>query len=624
MKISKKWLSAILSSAILISSSFVCVSVVNASTESAKNIKAIDLGNCNGDSVLDICDLVTLSESSDATTGIDVDGLKKKLLNWDVESTPFTTTVVENPSVKAETFKELKYRSLSKNTHLSVGTEGTDKILTFNRKYTDEELSKIPWAGGGIQLRTDDGEYYKLKPSTSYQVKFDYRVESYSEASDKEFKDLSLMVAVSEDEEGTFTNARSVTARDLDAVTFAHKANEPATSGDYAAVGAKIKAGEVDNNWHSVTAEFTTKETLTTTSGTFDNLTLSIISNKPNAGDIKVSFKNISIAPDDSKHIDSVSSTGSNKANKANDTGDWNRTMYTYSGYSVNDPYAYGFFELKNNSNVYTLQSSNTYRVRLSYKIDDCTLANNDKIRIALMAYSGQNWTGTIKDVSTGTKNTVTSLSDLFTAIDKNDENSKLIPQITATAVSDGWKDFDMEFTTKESLQYGTGANAYTADKLGIMVFAGDLKGSTSKTGTKVSFKNISVENVTEKDDNAIIATPSADGKNVTFAFNTYNNKDGKVYWKGNCCAVSETGFYIGTAAGNFKGTDNMMDIYITEPAKFESPNANYLVNTVSDTFTMPESGYIYLKGYISVNGSKEYTDTYIYDIAEKKLSKMS
>ena len=617
MKISKKWLSAILSLAILISSSFVCFSVVNASGETAKDITAIDLGNCNGDKVLDICDLVTLYTNSNATDKIDVNDLKKKLLDWDVVSENLETEGVATPAAKAETFNNLRYRSLSGDSHVSVGKDGTDKILTFSRNYADANT----WRGGGIQLRTDDGEYYKLKPSTSYQVKFDYRVESYSEASDAEFKDLSLMVAVSKNEEGTFTSARSVTARDLDAVTSAHRANESATTGDYAAVGAKIKAGEVDSAWHSVTAEFTTKETLTTGTGTFDNLTLSIVSYKTNAGDIKVSFKNISIAPDDSKHIDSVSSTGSNKAIKANDTGDWNRTMYTYSGFG--DNYAHGFFELRNSSSVYTLQPSNTYRVRFSYKIDDCTLANNDKIRIALMAYSGQNWFSTIRDVSTGTKNTVTSLGDLFTAIDKGDEYSKLIPQITATAVLDGWIDFDMEFTTKESLQYGTGANAYTVDKLGIMVFAGDLKGSTPKTGTKVSFKNISVENVTEKDDNAIIATPSADGKNVTFAFNTYNNRNGKVYWKGNCRNVEQIGFYIGTAAGAYKGTEKMMDKYITEPAITGSTNPDYLVNIVSDTFKLPGCGYIYLKGYIVVNGQKEFTDTYIYNIEQKELSKI-
>lgn len=260
-----------------ISSIFTALSLVAATfvlspTAAAADVKAIDLGNCNGDSVLDICDLVHAHKNSVAD--ITVEELRQKLLVWEVGTEVMPTVDESSSTVMPTSFTKLNRSSVSGDSHTTVADENGEKVLKFKRNYA----SVNTWSGGGIQLKTDDNQYYRLNPLTTYRVKFDYRVDAYSEADDAEFKDLSIMVGVSKQGEGTFTSVRSVTSRDLDGVTVAHKANETPTKNEYAAVGARLKKDDIDNNWHSVTAEFTTRSSLTTSSGTYDILTLSVIS----------------------------------------------------------------------------------------------------------------------------------------------------------------------------------------------------------------------------------------------------------------------------------------------------------------------------------------------------------
>ena len=203
-------------------------------------------------------------------------------------------------------FTKVNYRSVSGDGHAFKSTDGGENMVTFKRNYS----SVNTWSGGALQLKTDNNEYYKLKPSTAYNVKFDYCVESYKEAADAEFKDLSIMVSASKTDEGTWINARSVSSRDLDAVTAAHKGEQntdsnvkASTTGEYAAVGARVpyNAGGygcdgTTHNWKTVSTMFTTKDTFTTASGTYDILTLAVVSHKTDAGDVQISFKNLSIA----------------------------------------------------------------------------------------------------------------------------------------------------------------------------------------------------------------------------------------------------------------------------------------------------------------------------------------
>ena len=403
--------------------------------------------------------------------------------------------VTKADSTNLVEFTKCKYRSLSGDSHISVKKVGEDEVLTFSRNYAAANT----WSGGGIQLRTDDGEYYKLKPSTSYQVKFDYRVESYSEASDAEFKDLSLMVAVSKNDEGTFTNARSVTSRDLDAVTFAHKANEPATKGDYAAVGARIKAEEVDNNWHSVTAVFTTKETLELPSGTYDNLTLSIISNKTNAGDIKVSFKNIfaeklnlSISFNELKHH---SLSGDDYLSVVQEGTDKILTFNrNYTDEEANELWAGDGIQLKTDNNeFYKLKPLSTYRIKFDYRVESYNEADDAQFKdLSLMVAVSKN----DEDFFTNARSVTARDLDAVTFAHKANEPATsgdyaaVGAKIKAGEVDSAWHSVTAEFTTKETLTTGSG----TYDNLTLSIISNKIKAGNMK----ISFKKISVEVLNE------------------------------------------------------------------------------------------------------------------------------
>ncbi len=596
-----------------ISSIFTALSLVAAMfvlspTAAAADVKAIDFGNCNGDSVLDICDLVHAHESSVAD--ITVEELRQKLLVWEVGTENMPTVDESTSAVMPASFTKLNRRSVSGDSHTTVVDENGEKVLKFKRNYA----SVNTWSGGGIQLKTDDNQFYKLNTSTAYRVKFDYRVDAYSEADDAQFKDLSIMVGVSKQDEGTFTNVRSVTAKDLDTVTAAHRANETATQGRYAAVGARIKKDETDSNWHSVTAEFTTLDSLTTASGTFDILTFSVISNKTNAGDIAVSFKNISIeAPNELNLVKEVSSISNATTTKTVDADDSSKTMFEFSGSAANAKNCYGFFALKDkSSNIYEIAPSNKYKVRFKYKIKEFTKPDDDsqsKARIVLMGYDSDGaWSSTIREVTTAVHPNVTGLGDLFNEIDKNDSNSALIPQITASEADNGWVQFEKEITTKDSLQ---NTNGWYFNDLGIMVFAGALGSDVTakdNINIKVDFKEISIENISDK---GMEITAVSSGSGVTYQMNAFNT--------GNYKNVTETGLYIGTAACTLDGIDDMLLKYGTKLTK--TPNSNYLVNELSQSVDVT-TGYVFAKGYVIIGDETIFTDTYIYDAQRGSLKK--
>ena len=156
-----------------ISSIFTALSLVAAMfvlspTAAAADVKAIDFGNCNGDSVLDICDLVHAHESSVAD--ITVEELRQKLLVWEVGTENMPTVDESTSAVMPASFTKLNRRSVSGDSHTTVVDENGEKVLKFKRNYA----SVNTWSGGGIQLKTDDNQYYRLNPSTTYRVKFDY------------------------------------------------------------------------------------------------------------------------------------------------------------------------------------------------------------------------------------------------------------------------------------------------------------------------------------------------------------------------------------------------------------------------------------------------------------------
>jgi len=388
-------------------------------------------------------------------------------------------------------FTELKHFSISGDSHASVNDEGAEAILTFKRNY----VSANTWSGGALQLKTDNNESYKLQPATSYRVKFDYCVESYNEASDAQYKDLSVMVATSKAGEGTFTNARSVTARDLDSLTASHRANEAATSGDYAAVGARVPYNAAgygctsgSHNWQNVTAEFTTRDSLTTASGTFDILTIGIVSHKVNAGDIQVSFKNVSVevvdlsgdTPEDLpasfSELKHFSISGDSHAS-VNDEGA--EAILTFKrNYASANTWSGGAIQLKTDNNeFYKLQPATSYRVKFDYCVESYNEASNAEFKdLSIMVATSQDGEGTFYNARSVTSRDLDSLTASHRANEAATSGDYAavgarVPYNAAgygcTSGSHNWQNVTAEFTTQDSLT--TSSGTYDILTIGIV-----------------------------------------------------------------------------------------------------------------------------------------------------------
>ena len=384
------------------------------------------------------------------------------------------------PLVSYTKFSQANYFSVSGDSHATVADENGEKVLKFKRNYS----SATTPAGGGIQLKTDDNQFYKLNTSTAYRVKFDYRVDAYSEADDAQFKDLSIMVGVSQQHEGYYPNIRSVTARDLDTVTAAHRANETATQGRYAAVGARIKKDETDSNWHSVTAEFTTRDSLTTVSGTYNILTLAIFSNKVNAGDIAVSFKNVSVetislpnAPEptppthDPIYFYRAISSGISYDSAENSAND---SILLSKDSTANNM----AFQLKKDADTYYKIAPNTsYRVIFKYKVDDFAPTDNSKLIIAI---------GGSKDSETGfweVRNVTAANKDQMGV---GIANGIKYPGVAIKTTTDDWQTAEINFKTHTSITNIIN-DSIVYDNLSFIVLSGNNK-------TTVRLKDFTVE----------------------------------------------------------------------------------------------------------------------------------
>ena len=400
---------------------------------------------------------------------------------------PINTYAAEQ-IVMSASFTELKHTSVT-GSHVTVADENGEKVLKFRRNYA----SVNTWSGGGIQLKTDDNQFYKLNTSTAYRVKFDYRVDAYSEADDAEFKDLSIIVGVSKQDEGNFTNVRSVTSRDLDGITAAHRSNETATQGQYAAVGARIKRDETDSNWHSVTAEFTTRDSLTTASGTFDILTLSVVSNKTNAGDIAVSFKNISaeqiVMPASFKELKHTSVTGSH-VTVADENGE--KVLKFRRNYASVNTWSGGGIQLKTDDNqFYKLNTSTAYRVKFDYRVDAYSEADDAEFKdLSIIVGVSKQDEGNFTNVRSVTSRDL----DGITAAHRSNETATqgqyaaVGARIKRDETDSNWHSVTAEFTTRDSLTTASG----TFDILTLSV----VSNKTNAGDIAVSFKNISAEKI--------------------------------------------------------------------------------------------------------------------------------
>ena len=404
----------------------------------------------------------------------------------------FGSLNVKAESVGYEKFTELNRRSTSGGTtHTTVVDENGEKVLKFKRNYSSVNAG----SGVGIQLKTDDDQFYKLNTSTAYRVKFDYRVDDYSEADDAGVKDLSIMVGVSKENEGYFPNVRSVTAKDLDAVAAAHAANTTATQGRYAAVGARIKKDETDSNWHSVTAEFTTHDSLKRGSDTYDILTLSVYSDKTNAGDIAVSFKNVSVEP-------LLSYTKFTKLNRRSTSGG---TTYTtvvdengekvlkfkrnYS--SVNAGSGVGIQLKTDDDQFYKLNTSTAYRVKFDYRVDDYSEADDAGVKdLSIMVGVSKENEGYFPNVRSVTAKDLDAVAAAHAANTTATQGryAAVGARIKKDETDSNWHSVTAEFTTHDSLKRGSD----TYDILTLSVYSD----KTNAGDIAVSFKNVSVETI--------------------------------------------------------------------------------------------------------------------------------
>ena len=423
-------------------------------------------------------------------------------------------------SVEYAKFTQLMHRSVSGDSHATVADESGEKVLKFKRNYA----SVNTWSGGGIQLKTDDNQFYKLSASTAYRVKFDYRVDAYSEADDAQFKDLSIMVGESKQDEGTFTNVRSVAAKDLDTVTAAHRANETATQGRYAAVGARIKKDETDSNWHSVTAEFTTRDSLTTAGGTFDILTFSVISNKTNAGDIAVSFKNVSVetislsnAPEptppthDPIYFYREISSGISYDSAENSADD----SIILSKNSTDNSMA---FQLKKDATTfYKIAPDTSYRVTFKYKVEDFAAYRNTKKLFIAVGGSKDSETGywEVRNLTSYTKDQISS----------SIIGGSKYPGVALKSTTDDWQTAKLTFKTQTSIA-NIKNSSIVYDNLSFIVLSGDPNG-TSVAKATVKLKDFTVEeNPADDGIRTIEFTTNSDTEIDPITFNVSNLED--------------------------------------------------------------------------------------------------
>ena len=577
----------------------------------------------NGTNTFDILTLAVISNKTDAGD------LQVSFKNISIE-----------PVVLPTSFRKL-YTSNIGSTSSTSNDLNADKVLTFKRNYSRANT----WSGGALQLKDDSETLYRLNPSTTYRVKFDYCVENYKEASDAAYKDLSIMVAASKSGETTWTNVRSVSARDLDTVTAAHRADEVATKGVYAAVGARVPynadgygCSSGTHNWQAVTAEFTTKDTLTTTSGTYDILSLAIVSNKTDAGDIQVSFKRISIEKVEKltkmdlsmcRSISGITPTYANESNGSNvltykrDYGSAN----TWSGDTLY--LRYGKY------NYYKLNPSTSYRVKFDYCVESYNEAADAEFKdLSIMVSASKTDEGTWYNARSVSSRDLDTVTAAHRGEQNTDSNVKASTTGEYAAVgarvpynADGygcngtthnWKNVTVDFTTQDILTTTSG----TFDNLSLTI----LSNKTNAGDIKVSFKDITVEEITEKgkDISFDIRADKIDGK-LLYTFNTYNGEgvsNGKVYWNGKYQAVTETGLYIGIASGNYCGLEDMLIRFGTKIST--SVNPNFLVNNISKSITVPIEGFVFAKAYIVLGGETIYTDCLLYNASSEKFQKYS
>ena len=495
-------------------------------------------------------------------------------------------------------FTKVNYRSVSGDGHAFKSTDGGENMVTFKRNYS----SVNTWSGGALQLKTDNNEYYKLKPSTAYNVKFDYCVESYKEAADAEFKDLSIMVSASKTDEGTWTNARSVSSRDLDTVTAAHKGEQntdsnvkASTTGEYAAVGARVpyNAGGygcdgTTHNWKTVSTMFTTKDTFTTASGTYDILTLAVVSHKTDAGDVQISFKNLSIAEVDL-------STSMTKLNATNIGGSMSKSVdksgsniVTFSrNYSSVNTWSGGALQLKTDNNeYYKLKPSTAYNVKFDYCVESYKEAADAEFKdLSIMVSASKTDEGTwtnARSVSSRDLDTVTAAHKGEQNTDSNIKASTTgeyaavgarVPYNAGGYGCDGtthnWKTVSAMFTTKDTFATASG----TYDILTLAV----VSHKTDAGDVQVSFKDFSIELIDlSKINNQLLVNnlPDGDNKNGTIARSVDKSGDNVVTFSLNY--PSENTWTGGALQLKY---DNG-DLCKLEPAKQYSISFDYCVDS--------------------------------------------